>query len=547
MSLLQNPKIYVISLILCSIWLCDSLVIHNLMTCSPKKNILSTTSPFLSNNRGYFSRQNVNSAHTGTHKDFKVEEDTDILPKEGSSLFDWKRHWYPIIPVQDLDKSVPNPLSLLDIKLVAWFHSPSSSWRVFKDECPHRLVPLSEGRIESNSNCLQCAYHGWEFNEAGSCTKIPQQVRENSLSPSKACTISYPAQVQQGLLWVFPFPDEIESQKKNPNTISQFDDDSFADSTQFFVRDLPYSWDILIENLCDPSHIPFAHHGIIRGADRDNPEQYGIEITHESIDGFRAQKDPYPLNGKYDIRFEPPCLLFYDIVKTSEKKNEGETSKEGKQDTNTYIGLGNYCIPTGPGKCRIITRFPFKFPSAPIMKVIKATPRWFNHLSQNEVIDSDVVFLHAQDQILQKSMQRRNQPKYYLPAKCDTMVIAFRKWLDRYTDKKVRGWMNGQDQLEVSSRLNLLDRFEQHTKVCSSCRIAHKNFKRLDSTCFGLGLIAVAIAASGLFPKQKMALTTTGVFLSLVIPRTIIKPLISRLEYIPWPSMRWKKNNAPRK
>ena len=27
--------------------------------------------------------------------------------------------------------------------------------------------------------------------------------------------------------------------------------------------DLPYSWDFLVENLMDPSHVAFSHHGIL--------------------------------------------------------------------------------------------------------------------------------------------------------------------------------------------------------------------------------------------------------------------------------------------
>ncbi len=39
--------------------------------------------------------------------------------------------------------------------------------------CPHRLAPLSEGRIDEQG-CLQCCYHGWSFNGDGSCARIPQ-------------------------------------------------------------------------------------------------------------------------------------------------------------------------------------------------------------------------------------------------------------------------------------------------------------------------------------------------------------------------------------
>jgi phenylpropionate dioxygenase-like ring-hydroxylating dioxygenase large terminal subunit len=30
-----------------------------------------------------------------------------------------------------------------------------------------------------------------------------------------------------------------------------------------YVRDFPYAWDVLAENLLDPSHVNWSHHGVI--------------------------------------------------------------------------------------------------------------------------------------------------------------------------------------------------------------------------------------------------------------------------------------------
>jgi len=30
----------------------------------------------------------------------------------------------------------------------------------------------------------------------------------------------------------------------------------------FYAGDLEYDWQTLVENLADPSHVPFAHHGV---------------------------------------------------------------------------------------------------------------------------------------------------------------------------------------------------------------------------------------------------------------------------------------------
>jgi phenylpropionate dioxygenase-like ring-hydroxylating dioxygenase large terminal subunit len=43
----------------------------------------------------------------------------------------------------------------------------------FADRCPHRLVPLSAATLDGGR--LRCAYHGWEFDAAGTCVELPSQ------------------------------------------------------------------------------------------------------------------------------------------------------------------------------------------------------------------------------------------------------------------------------------------------------------------------------------------------------------------------------------
>ena len=62
-----------------------------------------------------------------------------------------------------------------------------------------RLVPLSEGRLESDGT-LQCSYHGWRFDTEGHCTTVPQA--ENNAEQSrikqmqKSCVVKFPLQVK---------------------------------------------------------------------------------------------------------------------------------------------------------------------------------------------------------------------------------------------------------------------------------------------------------------------------------------------------------------
>jgi phenylpropionate dioxygenase-like ring-hydroxylating dioxygenase large terminal subunit len=243
-----------------------------------------------------------------------------LTSSSSSSSFDWEHQWYPVVPVKDLETDRPNKITLLGRDFCVWASivqqqdgDETIQWHAFADVCPHRLVPLSEGRIENN--LLQCAYHGWEFNDNGSCARIPQvgaTLLESQTSPavtsSRACATAFPVRVEQELLWIFPSTNQELASQRQPALIDALDDPRSVDTTQLYMRDLPYSWDILVENLCDPSHVQFAHHEFMRNSNRYKENyQLNLQIVNENIDGFLLKKDDTPLE-EYSLRFLAPSL-----------------------------------------------------------------------------------------------------------------------------------------------------------------------------------------------------------------------------------------------
>jgi nitrite reductase/ring-hydroxylating ferredoxin subunit len=75
--------------------------------------------------------------------------------------------------------------------------------RCLRDMCPHRLAPLSEGRIEPSTQKLYCNYHGWQFDGAGQCTSIPQLAPGAAINQKASCVASYPTKEAEELLWVW--------------------------------------------------------------------------------------------------------------------------------------------------------------------------------------------------------------------------------------------------------------------------------------------------------------------------------------------------------
>ena len=85
----------------------------------------------------------------------------------------------------------------------------TNPYRCTADKCPHRLVPLSEGRVNEKGE-IECGYHGWTFKgDTGACTNIPQLPAEGTamdtaLASPRSCVTPYHTQVAQGILWVYP-------------------------------------------------------------------------------------------------------------------------------------------------------------------------------------------------------------------------------------------------------------------------------------------------------------------------------------------------------
>jgi hypothetical protein len=191
------------------------------------------------------------------------------------------------------------------------------------------------------------------------------------------------------------------------------------------------------------------------------------------------------------------------------------------------------------------------------MSIIRRTPRWITHLSQNAVMDSDVVFLSSQDELLEQNRdygKNYSDPNYYMPSKCDTMVRSFRKWLGskggggpewlgipaKRSDGYLTGWIRPQLVAQRGGRDKLLDRYRQHTDSCVACRNAHRNMHALREVSVASGIVFLVAAAAGSNTLWKRSFGIAGGLL-LLAPNILLRPLIARLECVPWPRKRWRR------
>lgn len=199
------------------------------------------------------------SSTTTISSSSKDSEIAEFVVENSEGSFDWKDYWYPIAYEWDIPDGELYSFTLLETPLVIW-RDIDGKFRAFKDACPHRLVPLSEGRIAS-SGCLECPYHGWQFDGSGSCTVIPQG--GDHTNPRSAAT-AYQCTLKQGLVWVKlkPFQSDDAMETDDVPELPELDDPEWFELVPMW-RDLPMDYSTLIENVVDVGHVPFTHHASV--------------------------------------------------------------------------------------------------------------------------------------------------------------------------------------------------------------------------------------------------------------------------------------------
>jgi len=420
----------------------------------------------------------------------KPDNNSDRQPEK--EQFQWTKQWYPVATIEFLDPTRPHAMQLLGKDIVLW-RDNTGKWNCFADVCPHRLVPLSEGRIESDGTLL-CAYHAWRFDSQGKCVSIPQskdkEIEAKNFANPRSCAVVYPSQERQGLLWVWGEPGEkaqVESKLKKPRIIPELEEKSDrVVKTTWSHRDLPYGWELFMENICDPAHVPVSHHGIMGSRYGDDKYYDMLPLREMSTeDGFAYEITPVPGNVKQAVHdFQPPChMRIYSEP----------------QDGGKFI-LALYATPTRPGWCRTIGCQVFvkndrgKIPKGLAFFALPM-PVWLSHVLGSLFVHQDLVFLHYQERILKKQKNRWLEA-VYTPNPQDKMTIALRQWLAKRAGGEVP-WSEECDSNLPPAELDkrkLFDTWTMHTKDCTTCQDALKNINRLTRLSFAGAILALFIA-----------------------------------------------------
>lgn len=200
-----------------------------------------------------------------------------------------QRFWYPILKAADVGAE-PKPFTLLRKNIVVW-RTPDGSLACLQDRCCHRTAKLSLGFVEDGN--IVCGYHGWTFDAAGTCVRIPQLEDDQPIS-ARARVTSYRTAEKYGYVWVAlaeplnDIPDFPEASQEGFRQVDQFYE----------------TWNIgalrLMENSFDNAHVAYVHRGTFGNVQSPKVQareiiqkQWGFESTNIAavkVRGDTAQK-----------------------------------------------------------------------------------------------------------------------------------------------------------------------------------------------------------------------------------------------------------------
>jgi phenylpropionate dioxygenase-like ring-hydroxylating dioxygenase large terminal subunit len=179
--------------------------------------------------------------------------------------------WHVVARSSQIKLGEVQPARLLDYDIVLW--RSNEGLHAWQDLCLHRGAKLSGGRTEND--CLVCPYHGWQYNSAGQCVRIP--AHPSQPPPARAHTKTFHVREKYDFVWVC-----LGALQNDIPVFPEWDDAGFR---KVFAG--PYLFKAqgprVIENFLDVGHFPFVHAGFLGDPGHTEIGDYEVETTPTGI------------------------------------------------------------------------------------------------------------------------------------------------------------------------------------------------------------------------------------------------------------------------
>ena len=238
--------------------------------------------------------------------------------------------WYAAMWSQDLPAGELVGRIYLNEPVVL-FRQPDGRVNAIEDVCPHRMAPLSMGKLVDEGRRIRCAYHGLEFNGAGKCVRNPHA---SERIPKAAQVRAYPVVEKHSLVWIWM--GDLEADHAAIPDFSLLDGPLPVSKRDWMKMDANYQ--LIVDNLLDLSHTAFLHEGILGSQETIKAELHLEEKDNKVIISRLMPNVPPPSfhdilfmrDGKNvdywsNIHWSPPSCLINDtgITRPGAPKSEG--------------------------------------------------------------------------------------------------------------------------------------------------------------------------------------------------------------------------------
>ncbi len=252
-----------------------------------------------------------------------------------------KNQWYAILPSKRVKFGQIVAVKRMNLDL-ALFRNRNGDIGCVVDQCTHRGAALSLGKIKDD--CIQCPFHGLEFNKIGKCTFIPANGKASTADISRYNVKHYSVREGNGIIYLW-YGDE----ENITNDLPFFDKEIAA---SYVFSELEDQWNShysrCIENQLDVVHLPFIHHNTIGKGNKtlvNGPKvvwENGILTTSANNELDHGQKPRSP--EECVIKDTHLCFRFPNIwMNHISKKIKVIIYFAPVDDENTVLYIRFYC------------------------------------------------------------------------------------------------------------------------------------------------------------------------------------------------------------
>jgi len=258
--------------------------------------------------------------------------------------------WYPAAWSREFADGGLLPRRILGQRVVL-YRQASGAVAALDDACPHRLAPLSLGRVKGDA--VECGYHGMTFDGRGQCVRIPGQ----PMIPANARVRSYPVVETMGLAWIW-MGDPALAARTPVFDLPQYHDAAWS-TVEGDALAIDCHYLNLAENLCDPAHVSFVHLSTLGNAASEDIPVHS-EIKGDTILTWRWIIDsaPIPLFQRFGnfagnvdrwhyYHYTPPNIAVIDFGSAA----TGTGAPEGNRKDCVQIFACHFLTPVDTERC----------------------------------------------------------------------------------------------------------------------------------------------------------------------------------------------------